>query len=179
MGLPDHLTLAEALALADGPHPDLTVAKADVQAARAERTAADANMGLNASVDARGMWVDPSPVAPYQSHNDSSVSVLLTKRLYDFGHTSALRSAADATTRGSELQYMDARNRHRVDVVARYFDVLLADLKFAVTDQAMAVAYVTFDRVRDRHKLKQVSDVALLESQNAYEKARTARYAAQ
>jgi len=178
-GLPDHLTLAEALALANGPHPDLTVARADVQAARAERLAADANMGFNASLDARGVWVDPSPVAPNQSHNDSSASVLLTKRLYDFGHTGALRSAAEAATRGSELQYTDVRNRHRIAVLARYFDVLLADQKFAVTDQAMAVAYVSFDRVRDRHKLKQVSDITLLESQNTYERARTARYAAE
>jgi len=178
--LPDPLTLADALKVAaQTDHPDLASARADVTAADAQAMAADAGTGINASVEARGLWVEPSAVAPDQSSNDSQAALLVTKKLYDFGRTDALRSAAEAGVRGSRLRYTDARNRHRIAVLTRFFNVLLADLDYQVQNEAMAVRYVNFDRIRDRNKLGQVSDVDLLKAENAYQRTRSLRYAAQ
>lgn len=53
----------------------------------------------------------------------------------------------------------------------RYFDVVLADLEYARDNEAMAAAYVSFDKVQQRNELGQVSDVALLEAESRYQTA--------
>ena len=58
-----------------------------------------------------------------------------------------------------------------------FFDVLLADLRYRVDDETMARTYVTYDRIRKRHNLGQVSDVVLLEYESRYRDALSKRVA--
>ena len=51
-----------------------------------------------------------------------------------------------------------------------FFNVILADYQYRVQNEAMAVAYVTLDKAKDRHALQQISDVNYLKLQNDYEK---------
>ncbi|MBK1720247.1 hypothetical protein CKO27_21835 [Thiocystis violacea] len=57
----------------------------------------------------------------------------------------------------------------RLDVMERFFDVLLADLSFATESEAMAVAYIQFDRARVRQELGQVSELRVLELEAVYQ----------
>ena len=173
--LPEPLTLDHALALADAAHPDLLAAAADTEVARAARDHAAAAYGFNAGVNAEARWIEPAERALDRSRNDSYASLYLSKRLYDFGHTRAAVSAAEAQLTGRELQFADARLRHRLYILERYLDVLLADLEFRVQDEAMAIAYVRLDRARDQHELGQLSDVALLEFETRYQETRSGR----
>ena len=173
--LPEPLTLEHAMALADAAHPDLQAAAADTDVARAQRDRAAAAYGFDLGINAEARWVDPAERAFEQTHNDSYAGLYLNKRLYDFGRTRAAVSAADARLVGRQLAYADTRLRHRLYVLERYLDVLLADLEFRVQDEAMAIAYVRLDRARDQHELGQLSDVGLLEFETRYQETRSGR----
>jgi outer membrane protein TolC len=177
--LPEPLNLDHALSLADEPHPDLQIAAAETDIAQAQRDQARAAYGFNAGINAEARWIEPSQFALDQSHNDSQASLVVSKPLYDFGRTRANIAAADAALSGQQLRYTATKTRHRLSILERYLNVLLADLRFRVEDEAMAIAYVRVDRARDQHELGQVSEIALLAAETQYQETRSARYAAQ
>lgn len=167
--LPSPLTLGQALALADEPHPDLDVARADVERARARVQEQESRQGTRAYLDLIPEWVNPSTGGG--GTNDSRARILLSKQLTDFGRTRALESAAQDEVAGRELAFLDARQRRRLEIMARFFDVLLADLRYSVDNEEMARRYVDYDKTRERHALGQVSEVELLEYENRYREA--------
>jgi len=169
--LSDPLTLEQALRLADLTHPELTRADAQVAAARAEQARADAGDNARVDLELAARLVEPSPAARTSepSSNDSWAKLRISKPLYDFGRTERLTAAADAELRGRELDLLDVRQQRRLQVMARYFDVLLADLGQARDNETMAIAYVRLDRMRARHHLGQVADLTLLELESRYQ----------
>ncbi len=164
--LPSPLTLGQALALADEPHPELDVARADIDRARARVQEQESRQGTRAYLDLTPEWVNPSTGGG--GTNDSRARILLSKQLTDFGRTRSLESAAEDEVAGRELAFLDARQRRRLEIMARFFDVLLADLRYAVDNEEMAHRYVNYDKVRERHALGQVSEVELLDYENRY-----------
>lgn len=175
--LPSPLTLEAALALADEPHPDLALARADVARARARVLDAEARTGVQSFADVTPEWANPTTQS--DGINDSRARLVLAKPLYDFGRTRAFEQSASAAFDAAEQLYLDARARRRLDIMARFFEVLLADMRYAVLNEDMAQKYVAFDRRRERHALGQVSDVDLLESENVYREALDLRTEAQ
>jgi len=169
--LPSPLTLEQALALAEAAHPDLDRAQARLQAAQAGLDQAKSTSGVRALIDVTPQWVQPSLRSNDELINDSRARFLLSKRLYDFGRTASLGEAARADIAARELTLLDTRQARRLDILARYLDVLLADLRYAVDNEAMAHQYVNFDKLRQRHRLGQVSDVELLELEQRYQEA--------
>lgn len=179
--LPEPLTLGAALQLSQSLHPDILLAQAEREAAEAERLQAKSRYGTEVTLLARARWVEPSPLAQqlYDSHNDSDARLEVRRRLYDFGQTRARVAAAEAASASQDHQLEQARLQRGLQVLARFLDVKLADLDFQVQDEAMAIAYVRLDRIRDRHELGQVADLELLDMENAYQQVRLARFRAQ
>jgi outer membrane protein TolC len=173
--LPSPLTLEQALQFAEASHPDLDQARARLDGAQAGLQQAESTSGLRAQIDVTPQWVQPSLRTSDELVNDSRGRLQISKRLYDFGRTSALTDSARAEIEARELAYLDTRQRRRLDIMARYFEVLLADLRYAVDNEAMAHDYVTFDKSRERHRLGQISDVELLELENRYQETFVAR----
>ncbi|HEX9627299.1 MAG TPA: TolC family protein [Acidiferrobacterales bacterium] len=173
-GLPNPLTLDDALGLIAEDHPDLALERARLDAAQAGVTQAESLSGTRAFVDLTQQWVRPTdgadPTVPPEgdSVNDSRARLIVSKRLYDFGRSRALEESARLDVAGREQAYLDARARRHIEVMARFFDVILADLRYAVDNEDMAQTYVRFDRSRERHRLGQISDVDLLEMENRY-----------
>jgi hypothetical protein len=66
-----------------------------------------------------------------------------------------------------------------LEILSRFLDVLLADLAFSRYDEAMAVAYVQFDRASVRRELGQFSDLAVLELESTYQEILHERAASQ
>ena len=164
--LPNPLTLPQALAFADQAHPDLALAQAEINRARAGLLAAEAQTGVRSYVELTPERVKPSGGGG--SVDDSRARFVISKRLYDFGRSRGRETAAAAELAGRELVYLDVRQQRRLEIMARFFDVLLADLRYAVDNEDMAQMFVKFDKVRERHSLGQVSDVDLLEAENRY-----------
>lgn len=159
------LTLADALAAADRSHPDVAMAEADVAGAKADVTAAGAGQDMTVTVE--GALRRGRPTLGNTDWSPDNVGhVIARKTLYDFSRTSSAVDAADAELVAREQALISSRDQHRLDVMARYFDVLIADQQYAADNEFMAVAYVSFDNARDRFKVGQISrpDLAVLEA---------------
>ena len=173
--LPEPLTLEQALKLADEPHPDLLTAEASVQAARARLEGAQANDDLDIYMEGAVSYVDPPDYSLDQSNDDHRLTLNVDKTLYDFGRTSSATDAATRDVASQKLLQVSTRQQRRLEIMRRFFDVVLADLQYYRYNEEMAVEYVALDRLRDRHELGQVSDLALLEKESAYQRVRHLR----
>ena len=171
--LPQPLTLAQALALAEGTHPELESARAGLALADAETAFAESRMGVRAFLDLTPQTVQPASESGFT--DGSRARLVVTKPLYDFGRTGAQTRAAAAATGAASERLADTRARRRMTVMSRFFDVVLADLRYAVDNETMASAFVGFDRARDRHSLGQLSDIELLEREHRFQEARSRR----
>lgn len=174
------LTLAEALQAADAPHPDLLLAEAERDAAQADQDFAAARQDLNVNFEAGLRRVRPSlPQEGYSQISDNSVRLSLRKSLYDFGRTSSAEAAAKSETESRAAELLETRDRRRIDIMARFFDVLLADLQAATDNEFMAVAYVDFDNGRDRLAVGKISPVELAALEARYQDLLVKRNASQ
>jgi outer membrane protein TolC len=179
--LPQPLTLEHALSLADLEHPSLQAADARVAQARSELERVDSLDNWRVDLELAGRYIEPSStgVRIDPSNNDSWAKLRVHRQLYDFGRSDGLNEAAEAELRERQLMLLDARQRRRIAIMSRFFDVLLADLEQARDNESMAIAYVRMDRARSRHELGQVSDLELLKLEAAYRKLLTRQRASQ
>lgn len=168
--LPRPLTLEQALELADRAHPNLEAAEAELSAYQAQRDRAASGMGLDIVAAGRLQWVEPSRRAPEwaDGRDDHSAALLFRKPLYDFGRTREQVRAAEADMAGAGWSYMSARQAQRLLIMRHYFDALLADLRRQRDQEAMAVAFVRFDRLQDRMEMGEVSEVDVREAEHRY-----------
>jgi len=178
--LPVPLTLEFAIAAGtESSHPDLMASQAGERAADAELEEAQSNYALESSIRLTAGWVQPNELALDQTHDDNIAQLNVRKVLYDFGVTSGKVGAAENLIMASRLEYEYTRQHQVIDIAQHYFDVLLADLRYVWDNETMAMHYVRYDRIRERHALQQVSDVELLQSENSYQAARTLRNASE
>jgi outer membrane protein TolC len=173
---PEVLTLDYALSQASADHPSIQVANAAVTQAQAAQSQTEAQYGVQSRINARLRWVDPPEIAPDQSRGDHRLSLFINKRLYDFGLTRAQSAASIAEVMGQEQRLQEARNQQRIDIMAAYFDVLVADLTNARDEEEMSVTFIRADRAQDRNELGQLSDIDLLEARSIYQESRVRRY---
>ena len=178
--LPVPLTLEYAIATgSSSSHPVLQAAVAEERLAEAELDDAESSYALESSVRLTAGWVQPNELALDQTHDDHSAQLNVRKVLYDFGVTGNRVGAAENLILASKLEYEHTRQSQVIEVARHFLDVLLADLRYAWDNEAMAMRYVRYDRVRERYALQQVSDVELLQSENAYRTALTQRNASE
>lgn len=167
--LPEPLTLQAALAQGDAPHPELASASSALASAQAELESAQARSGNNISLEGRLRWIEPADIAYDQDSADHKASLFWRKRLYDFGRSRGAEEAAEAAMEAQRVALIETRRARRLAILRDYFAVLLADQQFAIMNEGLAVAYVTLDRLRQRHEMGQLSDVDLLENESSYQ----------
>jgi outer membrane protein TolC len=173
-----NLTFKEALAAADAPHPDLQMVEADREGAVADERLADSRQDI--SVNAEGALKYGKATADHGDWSpDNTLALTARKNLYDSGRTSSAAEAAKFEVQAADANVLDARQRRRIDIMSRYFDVLLADLQFTTLNEFMAVTYVNFDHSRDRLKAGQISQVDVAGLESGYYQLLVKRNAAQ
>ena len=173
---PDTISLDYALQRAESNHPDIQQAQAALALAESEQLDADALTGTNVSIRARLRYIEPYNTNIDNTRNDNGVSLLVDKNLYDFGRSDSANRAANLAINSERISLASARNQRRLDIMRRYFDVILADMAFLRDDEDMATAYVTLDKARDRRDVGQLSDVEVLDLENRYQQVRIRRY---
>ena len=174
--MPEPLTLEYALSQASRTEsPEIMNFSAQRQIALAEQDLAASQQGVFVEVNGRLRYVDPSAIVPASKTNDSKISLDISKRLYDFGRTSARIAASKERLASVDVLYTDYLSKRKIDILQAYFNVLLADIIYNHANELMAVDYVRMDKMRSRHELSQVSDVKLLEVENDYRKIRRER----
>lgn len=171
---PPKLTLDAVLALADAPHPDLDLARAREAGAQAEVRLADSLDDFGLSLEGilrtgrNGFYDD-------RFHPDHQARLIARKSLYDGGLRDFGVAAAREEAGARSLQVMDARAQRRLTLMARYFDVLLADMQYNADTEFLAVAYVDWDNNKDRYALGQIPQWKLAELESRYLNARAKR----
>ena len=174
--LPTPLTLDAVMQTLDQNHPDLLVAQSRIELSNSKLLQADSAYGFNAYILGEARYIEPSRYALDQSQDDSRISLVAQKRLYDFGRTANAEEAAKAEIQSSELLYQNALNQYRIAVMESYFNVLLADLQYIRDNEAMSIAYIDYDRMKMRNELGQRSDIEVLEAQSGYQNVRRQVY---
>lgn len=172
---PDPLTLEAAFALAERSHPEVDVQHARIASLRADLDAVRSSYGTHAYLNVIPRWADPAAEAGHELIDDSRVRFSLYRKLYDFGRTRALYESAEANVRAGEIALIDLQQRRKLEVMALFFDVILADLKYLADDEELAIRYVTFDKARQRAELGMVSEVEQSALETAYREALDAR----
>ena len=173
--LPEPLTLELALNLVDQQHPDLRYIDADIRNAQSDLQEKEASNDLTINLRAESKWIRPSAIAMNQSTEEQRLVLDVNKTLYDFGRSSSQVDAASQEVVSQKFQYINARQRQHLNVMKRYFDVVLADLQFYRYNEEMAVAYIEFDRTQIREKLGQRTELEVAEKNAAYQRIRRLR----
>ncbi len=173
ISLPVPLTLEFSLGLASVDHPELQIEVAELARAKAEQRRVDAETAVNVTLFGRLRWVDspPSPVIQ-ESRDDHLIRLSLEKSLYDFGRSTAKENITLAERNQRALIYLDAFARHRISIMAAFFDVLLADQAYARDTEEMSMTFVNSDRARERNELGQLSDIKLMETRSLFQASR-------
>ena len=175
--LPQPLSLGQALQLVDEEHPAIRQAVAREAAAEAELLAEESDDDLWVTLEGRLKYLEPAELSNFQDNNDSRLDLWVEKRLYDFGYTEARQASARASLDAAKWSGLNERQRQQLRVMQAFLDVLLADLEYVRDNEAVAIAYVRFDRFRNQAELGKLSDVDLLEKQALYEKILSRRTA--
>ena len=168
------LTLEAALAAADAPHPDLDLALAQRESARAEALLADSLNDFRVTLDA-SLRAGRNDFYNDRFHPDHFARLNARKTLWDFGRQQASAAAGARESEARDLQLLDVRAQRRLALMARYFDVLLADMRDAADTEFLAVAYVNWDNSKDRQALGQLAAWELAELESRYMDIRTQR----
>ncbi|MCU7837234.1 MAG: TolC family protein [gamma proteobacterium symbiont of Taylorina sp.] len=174
--LPEPLNLEYALSRAVYVESsEMMTYSAQRQIALAEQELAASQSGIFAEINARLRYVDPSPIVPASETNDSKISLDISKRLYDFGYSGAIIAASEENLASVDALYADMISKRTIMILQAYFNILLADVIFDYSNEAMAVDYVTLDKIRSRFELGQISDIELLSIENKYRVTRRER----
>jgi len=174
--IPEPMTLKAALNLSRLSTPVINQAQAELEIAIAQQAYNLSEYGTKLGIEAEARWIEPAESSINQDSNDSRVSIVVRKKLYDFGRKSIQQQSDNAVAKSKGYSLLNQKAKLEVAVMAAFYNVILADLKYVTDNEAMAVAYIRFDRLRAKNKLGQISELELLESESRYHQVRTRRY---
>ncbi|MFZ5483639.1 MAG: TolC family protein [Pseudomonadota bacterium] len=169
------LTLDQVLSHADHPHPVLDRARAETELARTEARLAESLDDVQVTLEA-GLRSGRSTLSG-QFEPDHFARLNARKPLWDGQRGAWARSAAERELAARESQLLDTRSQRRLTLMQLFFDILLADLRYAAESEFTAVAFVNWDNGRERQALGELSVVQLAELEGRFQEARKQRNA--
>lgn len=174
--LAEKLTLEDALASVSAAHPDRRIAESELAVARADRDQAGSRQDFNLFLDG-SLRTGHRPDGDWKP--DNIARIVARKPLLDFGRSSHAMAAADQEIAARQASLFNIDSLRRLDIMARYFDVLLADMQYGADNELMAVTYVAWDNAKKRFEVGQISQPELLRLEATYQDVRERRYASQ
>ncbi len=161
------LTLDAVLAHADANHPELDLARAQLAFGDAEAQLAHSLNDFRVSLEA-ALRSGRNSVFNDHFQPDHLIRLNARKTLLDSGRQQTSMAATDQESLARALQLLDVRAQRRITLMARFFDVVLADLRESAETEALAVAYVSWDNSRDRLAVGQLAQWQLSELEAHY-----------
>lgn len=177
--IPDPLMLRDALLFSEKPHPKLSAAEINIQAANNEKSTVASRNDVDVYLESRLRYVQPSSTAINQNNDDHRAGIVVSKTLYDSGRASTELKSADLSVRAEEINKQRIILERRLEIMQRFYDVVLADMDFYRYNEEMATEFVALDRLRDQLELGQTSDIDVMEKDVAYKKVRYLRIRSQ
>ncbi len=170
----ESLTLDEALAAVAAAHPDRRMAESDLALSRADRDQAASRQDFSLFLDG-SLRTGRRPEGDWKPDNIGRI--VARKPLLDFGRTGQAVTAADQDIVARQAELINIESLRRIDIMARYFDVLLADQQYVADNEFMTVAYLDWDKARERFELGVGSRPDLLRLEAYYQDWRERRSA--
>ncbi len=146
----ERITLDEALATVSAAHPDRRLAVSDLEMSRADRDLAASRQDFSLFLDG-SLRTGRRPEDGWKPDNIGRI--VARKPLLDFGRTDQAVAAADQEIAARQADLLNIENLRRIDIMARYFDVLLADQQYVADNEFMTVAYLDWDKARERFEV--------------------------
>jgi outer membrane protein TolC len=172
------LTLEEALATADAAHPLMQSAQAYLDLALADQQLAAS--GNDATLTAEGaLRRGKMTVSPDDVRDDNVGRLVFRKTLFDFGREQGQVDAARQEVNARRLALMDTQDARRIDIMGRFFDVLITDAQYGANNEFTAVFYVNWDDSKRRYELGEMSARDLAQKEATYQDQREKRYQSQ
>lgn len=173
--LPNPFTLDDAMSWSLSANPNLVRQQALQQFNQAEQSAVIAQQGVNLAFI--GRLGQREFMDERQDYNLAALQ--LTAPIYDFGRTQAQLAALSTASSANDQLLHHHTLHYRFELMQGVFNIMLADLNYRVQNEAMAIAFVTLDKVEEDFALERVSERKLRESQRDYQAAFLARQQAQ
>lgn len=173
--LPTPLTLDYVLDLPATMSPQVMKQKARLLQAQAQQ--AEVNAQDRVQFDLQARLGKREFLGEHQDYNMAALHMGLP--LYDFGRSANQDQAWLFDTKANQYQLEALETQYRLDLMQAYFNVLLADLNYRVENEAMAIAYVTLDKIQENYELGRESDVNLYAAEEQYQKVLVKRQQAQ
>lgn len=151
--------------------PQILLQNARLQQAKSLILTNQVTTNWQADIDGRLGWREFTQ----ETQDNHLLALHLGKVLYDFNQSDLSIKAAQQNLAAEQQLIESVLNQQRLTVMQAFFNVLLSDFQFRVDDEAMAVEYVGFDKVKDFHAVGQRSDVELLAAEHRYQKIRVNR----
>ncbi len=177
--LPNPLTLVNALEMARDGHPAVERLVAERMDARSRLDLAHGRNDWNAWLDLEARTANKARIPGHEFGDDSRASIYLTRLITDFGEGNATVDAALAGIAGAEQAVAYAEALQRIDIMERFLEARLADLRYYVDDEDMTLAFLRYDRVRERReRFDEYAEVDELELEAEFRERLVARAAA-
>ncbi|WP_082664002.1 MULTISPECIES: TolC family protein [unclassified Guyparkeria] len=164
--LPDSLSFEQLLSLPLDAQYGVVAARSRYERRLAEEQLTRSASRPQATLEGRLRYVEPGALATENDqHDDHRAGLSLRQELFDFGRQGDREAAAAARADSARLVLLDEAKRQRLALMQAYFDVLLADQRYQMLNERMAILFIRYDRARDRRELGQTSeyDIALFE----------------
>lgn len=171
--LPDPLTLEQALAAADSHHPDLLIASAGLENAQANLMLTESETGFNSYLDLTAKTMKLTTTG--KQVDDSYARLVLNKPLFDFGRSNSLEASQAAMVHRSELLLTDTRLKNQLEIMQRFYNVILADSRYTADNEDMVQKFLKYDKIRERASLGRISEVEVKRAESTYREALTIR----
>jgi len=178
----ERLTLDEALAAVAAAHPDRRMAESDLAVSRADRDQEASRQDFSLFLDGAlrtGLRPDDGLPNAGEWRPDNAGRLVARKPLLDFGRTDEAVAAADQEIVARQADLLNVESLRRIDIMARYFDVLVADQQYVADNEFMTVAYLDWDKARERFELGIGSRPDLLRLEALFQDWRERRSASQ
>jgi len=161
------LTLEAALSTVESAHPDLLLAQAERDSAIADIDIAESRQ--DTSINLEGILRSGRQIIGGNDFaSDHSVRLTARKTLYDFGRSANTELAAKFELNAREAELTTILDKRRLEIMTRYFEVLLADMESTLDRELTSVYYTSFIHAQDRLALGQISSVDLAQLEIRY-----------
>lgn len=169
--LPNPLTLEYVLSHSLNEHPQLQLQQALINQIRAQQLLQSSTDKTQLNLVGRLGWRDYAD----KTEKYNLAALQLTQKLYDFNQNGLLNEALSTKEQAQQMLVIEAENQLKLQIMQAYFNVVLADFQYRIDNEAMAVAYIKFDKAEDMYELSRISDVEFLEIETEYETILTTR----
>jgi len=165
--LPSPLTLQQALQIAQQDHPTQLLFDAQVELAKAQALEAKAEYSGELFFELESKRIKQTTATDLYL-DDGKVHISAKQVLLDFGVSSATQAQHQYNI-GAQIQLqLKSRIQHIIHTEQAYYNVLLADLRYTVDNEIMTVAFLRYDKIKERHSLGIFSDIELAEAEFNY-----------